>query len=51
MNEHTLEVTISMEEYQELCGNTHFLGCLISCGVDGWEGYEAAQDMFREGDE
>ena len=32
----------------ELERSVDFLDCLESCGVDNWEGYDDAREMFRE---
>lgn len=39
---------ISNDELEELVENTDFLSMLESCGVDNWEGYSEAQEMFIE---
>jgi len=41
-------VTISKDEYEELCSDQEFLNALIAAGVDGWEGYSEAQEIFTE---
>jgi hypothetical protein len=44
-------VAISVEEYEQLKRDSEFLGCLEACGVDNWNGYEDAWDMFERSDE
>lgn len=45
------QVTLSMDEYFELVECKRFLECLGAAGVDNWDGYEEAIDMFeQEGD-
>lgn len=39
-------VTISKEEYDELISDRIFLQCLIESGVDSWEGYDYAREVF-----
>lgn len=41
-------ITISKDLYDELVSDSNFLNCLQSAGVDNWDGYEFAQDEFRE---
>jgi len=41
-------VTMSLEEYEQLESDSRFLNCLEMQGVDNWDGYEFAQDMFRD---
>lgn len=43
-------VTISKAEYDALCKDSEFLGCLEGAGVDNWEGYDDAVEMMREDD-
>ena len=40
-------VTITQAEYDELLADSAFLACLQEAGVDNWDGYEAAQEMFE----
>lgn len=41
-------ITISYERYEELQAAERFLEALEFCGVDNWEGYEAAKDIDME---
>lgn len=41
-------VTITKDEYQKLLESQRKLSCLESAGVDNWEGYEYAMDMYTE---
>lgn len=43
-------VIITEEEYQELLEDARFLAALQSAGVDNWNGYDFALDIFN-GDE
>ena len=43
-----LQITINFNEYQRLLTNSTKLECLISAGVDNWEGYDEAMQMFAE---
>jgi hypothetical protein len=36
------------EEYNKLVSDGWFLDCLRGAGVDNWDGYGDAQDMFSE---
>jgi len=48
MNENTEEmVTISKKEYESLCRDSAFLLCLRSNGVDNWDWYGEACNMFE----
>lgn len=41
-------VMITVEQYKKLNDDQDFLACLQGCGVDNWEGYSDAQEMFEE---
>lgn len=41
-------ITITQEEYNDLLEHKAWAYCLDSAGVDNWEGYEEACEMFRE---
>ena len=41
-------VTISKKEYRELIERSNWLDCLQQLGVDNWDGYEYAQQMYAE---
>ena len=41
-------VTISVEEYNELLDEKAFLDILRACGVNNWDGYSDAHEMYRE---
>lgn len=45
------KVTITRAEYDELLDSEYFLSCLEAAGVDNWQGYEFACDMYKEDDE
>jgi len=40
-------ITISLKEYEELQEAANFLGCLEATGVDNWEGYDEAVELFN----
>ena len=40
-------VTISKKEYDKMVDELFFLDCLRSAGIDNWEGYDMACDMYR----
>ena len=42
-------VTITKAEYNRLLDNEFWLECLDGAGVDNWEGYEEAQELYSEG--
>lgn len=42
------DVIISAKDYQDLIDNCNFLNCLRASGVDNWDGYSYAQEMFTE---
>lgn len=44
-------VTISKEEYERLLNDSEFLNCLKACGVDNWQGWDDAMQMFSEEEE
>ena len=41
-------VTITREEYIELLDCKERLECLEAAGVDNWEGYDYAMEMYSE---
>lgn len=42
-------VMVTTEQYNKLNRDQDFLLCLQGCGVDNWEGYGDAVEMFEEG--
>lgn len=44
------KVTITKSEYDSLLEDSEKLSCLEACGVDNWQGYEDAMEMFNEED-
>lgn len=44
-------VTITAEEYEDLLDAQRWMAALEAAGVDDWEGYEYAQDIYREGED
>lgn len=43
----TEKVILTREEYNELLRGVDFLNCLRACGVDNWDGYDYAIEMFN----
>ena len=41
-------ITISKEEYESLVEDSDFLHALRAAGVDNWEGYSEAVDIYGE---
>lgn len=41
-------ITITKEEYDRLDKRSAFLDALDAAGVDNWEGYEFAHEIFEE---
>lgn len=46
--EEETEITISIKEYEQLQRDSCMLNCLEQAGVDNWQGYEDAIDIFKE---
>lgn len=46
--EYEKKITISLEEYESLLEQVHWLQCLEAAGVNNWEGYDEAVSMFQE---
>jgi hypothetical protein len=44
-------VEITKEEYERLLEDSEKLSCLEACGVDNWQGYDDAMEMYRNEDE
>jgi hypothetical protein len=44
-------VTIPKAEYERLLNDSEMLNCLVACGVDNWQGYDDAMELYREGEE
>lgn len=44
-------VTITKDEYDDLQKDSNFLNALVAAGVDNWNGYDYAVDIFRESEE
>ena len=40
-------VTITRKEYEELLDCKEYLECLEAAGVDNWEGYDYAMEMYN----
>ena len=37
-----------LSQLERLQERSDWLGCLEACGVNNWEGYEMAQEMYQE---
>jgi hypothetical protein len=44
-------VTITKAEYEALLDRVNFLDCLEGCGVDNWQGYGDAYEMYESEEE
>ncbi len=44
-------VTITKEKYEQLLRDRELLLCLEACGVDNWQGWDEAMEMFNEEEE
>lgn len=44
------KIEISKEEYVELMDRIDFLECLEAAGVDNWDGYDYARELYRNPD-
>lgn len=42
------KVVIDKDEYADLEDSLFFLRCLEACGVDNWEGYDEAVEMYNK---
>ncbi len=47
MSDNVELVEIEKDVLEELKSDSEFLGCLMACGVDNWNGYEQAQEMME----
>ena len=41
-------VTITKKEYESLKKSDRWLSCLESAGVDDWDGFDSAREMFND---
>jgi hypothetical protein len=41
-------ISITKEEYQELLDDQRLLHCLRAAGVDNWEGFDEAINLYHE---
>lgn len=41
-------ITIPKAEYDELLANQRWVDCLEGAGVDNWEGYDEAVELYQE---
>jgi hypothetical protein len=44
-------VTITKKEYDKLLDDSHLLSCLRAAGVDNWDGWDNAIDLYNDGEE
>ena len=42
-------VLIPKSEYESLLEDSRWLQCLEDAGVDNWQGYDYARDLWKEG--
>ena len=40
-------IEVDAAEYDELCDRVWFLNCLEAAGVDNWQGYDDAVDLYK----
>lgn len=43
-------ITIKLKDWEEVCDDSHLLKCLQAAGVDNWDGYDYAIEMYNDGD-
>jgi hypothetical protein len=41
-------ITITVAKYEELKDDALLLSCLFAAGVDNWQGYDDAIEMYHE---
>ena len=41
-------ITITKKEYESLLEDRKWLECLEGAGVDNWQGYDYAKELFNE---
>ena len=41
-------VTITLDEYEQLKADSAFLSALEQAGVDNWDGYDYAREIYQE---
>ena len=41
-------VTITLDEYEQLKEDSAFLSALEQAGVDNWDGYDFAREIYQE---
>ncbi len=44
-------ITVDRKMFEKIVEDSNFLDCLKACGVDNWEGYGLAVQMFNEQEE
>ena len=44
-------VVLSKDEHDSLQDDSYKLSCLECCGVDNWQGFEDAMEMYRYGED
>jgi hypothetical protein len=44
-------ITITVDEFEDLENDSLFLNCLKECGVDNWNGYADAWELYQEMEE
>lgn len=44
-------ITVDRKMFEKIVDDSNFLDCLKACGVDNWDGYGMAKQMFNEQEE
>jgi len=44
-------ITVNKKFYDQLVDDSNFLDCLKACGVNNWDGYSQAYQMFHKNEE
>lgn len=44
-------ITLTKDDYDEMCEDLELLNCLRACGVDSWEGWDSAIEMLGQEEE
>lgn len=42
------QIAIEISKYDMLVGDSLLLQCLQNCGVNNWDGWDTAMEMFQE---
>lgn len=44
-------ITVDRKMFEKIVDDSNFLDCLKACGVDNWDGYSQAVEMFNQQEE